>query len=76
MTVQMTITGCDVCQNMKSERFYTADSFENVQEWKCAIAGGARITLHDWNDKTPDIPAWCPLRSNVELRGDASRRPT
>jgi len=67
MNVQMTITGCFVCPNMKPERFYTADSFENVQEWKCASAGGKRITLHEWNDKKPEIPSWCPLRSNAKL---------
>jgi len=69
MTVKMTITGCDVCPNMKSERYYTADSFESVQEWKCTSADEQRITLHEWNDKTPEIPPWCPLRSNVKVRG-------
>jgi hypothetical protein len=65
-TVQMTITGCDVCPNQQSERYYTADSFENIQEWKCEMAGFQRIALHEWNDPKPAIPAWCPLRSNAK----------
>lgn len=76
--VQMTITGCDVCPKQQTERYYTGDSFENVQEWKCEAAGFRRITLHEWNDPKPAIPAWCPLRSNAEVTGapisDAIRR--
>ena len=66
-SVQVRITSCEKCPNFMSQRYYTADSFENVQEWKCAkFIGGKRITLQEWNDPIPKIPTWCPLRTQGE----------
>ena len=66
-TVQLitTVTDCGMCPKRESKRYYTADSFENVQEWMCGAKRNKRITLHEWNDPKPAIPAWCPLRPNV-----------
>jgi hypothetical protein len=65
--VSLKITSCDKCPNIKVEKYYTEDSWEDVMEWKCTIAGDAlsrnrRITLHEWNDGVEKIPDWCPLR--------------
>jgi hypothetical protein len=69
-TVQLkkTISSCNECPNRDYKKYYTADSFENVQEWVCTANENWRITLHDWNDATPPIPAWCPLRDNVRAK--------
>lgn len=71
-TVQLvkTITGCKECPNRDYQKHYTADSFENVQEWLCSASENRRITLYDWNDPAPSIPTWCPLRDNA--RDDAA----
>lgn len=61
-TVQITITSCEKCPSMANHRFYTADSFEHVMEWKCRDKDMQRIALHEWNDPVPAIPKWCPLR--------------
>jgi len=73
-TVYMPITACDKCPNQHAEKYYTGDSFEDVQEWKCEKAGFRRIALHEWNDQKPEIPEWCPLRPNVKLTGSALLR--
>lgn len=62
MTVFLKIESCDSCPRRSVKRHYTADSFEDVREWTCT-ATGQRIALHEWNDKVPPIPSWCPLRA-------------
>jgi hypothetical protein len=62
-TVNLVITACNKCPYMKSERHYTADSFETCFEWKCTRGNiNKTIAIQDWNDKTPPIPDWCALR--------------
>lgn len=61
-SVSIEITSCEECPNMKSERHYTSDSFEQVYEWKCAVNHMLHITYHEWNDGAVPIPKWCPLR--------------
>ena len=61
--VKLTITACDQCPNMKADRYYTADSFEMVYEWKCKASKDKSIAIQDWSDKAPPIPKWCPLRT-------------
>ena len=61
-TVNLKIKSCEDCPHMRSERYYTADSFEHVSEWKCAVANMLHITYHEWNDGAVPIPKWCPLR--------------
>lgn len=66
-SVQITIVGCDKCPNMKMERYYTEDSWDDIVEWKCdATPKQKRITLHEWNDPKPQIPIWCPLRGEKQ----------
>ena len=62
MSVKLTLECCDKCPYMESERYYTADSWEHVMEWKCSHENDRRITLHETFDKDPAIPEWCPLR--------------
>jgi hypothetical protein len=54
------INSCDACPNLRQERYYTADSFEQVYEWTCK---GTRIALVETFDDNPEIPAWCPLET-------------
>ncbi len=60
-TVQLELTSCTDCPHWNSERYYTADSFEHVMEWKCKKVDNKTIALQDWNDKDPGIPDFCPL---------------
>lgn len=60
--VKLTIKNCSECPKREEDRYYTADSFEFVQEWLCSAKGKKRITIHEWNDPIPPIPSWCPLR--------------
>ena len=64
--VNLKITSCANCPHMKSERHYTADSFEMEFDWKCALANMLHITYHEWNDKDVPIPKWCPLREKED----------
>lgn len=61
-SVKLEIKSCKDCPNMKSDRHYTADSFENEFIWTCKASQGKLIAYMDWNDKLPPIPKWCPLR--------------
>ena len=61
-TVNFKLTSCEKCPNMKADRYYTADSFEQCYEWKCKATNDRQIAIQDWNDKAPPIPKWCPLR--------------
>lgn len=77
-TVNLPLTCCDKCPYLDVRRYYTADSFENVDAWNCThddfkdIKNGSRdweewksppgIGRVDWNDPKPAIPKWCPLR--------------
>ena len=60
------INDCSECPFMKSERHYTADSFEMVFDWVCIKSHGAIIATLDWNDPNPSIPEWCQLRTMKE----------
>jgi hypothetical protein len=62
-SVTLKIDSCADCPRMRQERHYTADSFETVFEWHCIETKSRRlISILDWNDPPPPIPAWCPLR--------------
>ncbi len=67
-TANLVLTCCQDCPHMNSERHYTGDSFEHVEDWTCDLmknkstdAHGKRITLYEYPDKKPEIPYWCPL---------------
>lgn len=62
-TINLQIISCDQCPHWNSQKYYTSDSWEDVQEWTCHYHSKRtkRISLQDWNDKSPEIPKWCPL---------------
>jgi hypothetical protein len=64
--VKIKIDSCENCPHMIAERHYTSDSFEQVYDWKCAVANMMHITYHEWNDPKVKIPSWCPLRNEGE----------
>lgn len=55
------IQGCWNCPFCKSEKVYTADSFENVEKLTCGATDKVIASYHETFDKDP-IPDWCPLR--------------
>lgn len=62
-SVNLKITNCSECPNIRSDRFYTPDPWETVYEWKCTIYACKRIYLKEPFDPIPPIPTWCPLRT-------------
>lgn len=69
MSVTLSIERCAQCPAHRSEREYTADSFETEYRMHCDRAAGRVIGYHDWracerNALTP--PDWCPLRVKAE----------
>ncbi len=62
-TVAIRIDSCGKCPNLHSEKYYTADSWDDCVEWKCKLKDKT-IAILDWNDKKPTIPAWCPWMGN------------
>jgi hypothetical protein len=57
------LEGCSQCPNRRTERHYTADSFEMVFNWICRLAKRS-IGVFDYNESPTSIPDWCPLRKN------------
>jgi hypothetical protein len=69
---------CDKCPHLDQNRWYTADSWEQVESWNCKhpkLKGktNGRTDREKWEsppgiarqeafDKPPPIPKWCPLR--------------
>lgn len=51
---------CTKCPHFTSKRIYTADSWENIMEWKCNKKNQIIDWYHETFDKTP-IPEWCPI---------------
>lgn len=79
MSVQLTINSCKDCPNLRTERYYTADSWEYVLTWYCGKTDRPQPEMTDKAPKVPDssrigweegasepttIPEWCPLREN------------
>lgn len=63
------IKGCNSCPSHKSQRYYTADSWETEFEHFCHAKPDQpkSIGIYSWNEeKELDnyIPAWCPLRKS------------
>jgi hypothetical protein len=77
-TVTVKIASCKKCPNLKTERFYTADSWEHVIKWFCGktdrpksgssdkcghIADSSDLAYVELVSEEPKkIPDWCPLR--------------
>jgi hypothetical protein len=77
MSVQLTINNCDECPHCAAERYYTADSFEYVQQLWCrkskrpkpettdamkVVPNNSRIGFVETGSSPKKIPDWCPLR--------------
>lgn len=72
--VTIKIKSCTECPHFKSERDYTADSFEMCFRWICTHH--SNVTGPDnkkdirryvkWSDNKNFIPDWCPLTENKE----------
>ena len=58
--VSIEITTCNECPHWDAERYYTADSWEHIMEWKCRLSGKS-IALVETFDDDPSIPEDCPL---------------
>lgn len=56
------IRDCSECVDLKTERVYTADSFENVFSWLCSKANKVVKQYLEGNYKNPPIPEWCPRK--------------
>lgn len=60
MKIQLEIKSCQECPFFKTEPYYTADSWENADNWFCTKADDKKIAGYvEWNDN-PAIPDWCP----------------
>lgn len=78
MSVNIEIETCRDCPHLKTERYYTADSWEFVSTWYCGktdrpkpestdlqdiVENSSRIALVERSrDEPDDVPTWCPLR--------------
>jgi hypothetical protein len=60
--IKLPIESCLDCPKLKTEKVYTADSWENVESWFCKEAEKFVAKYHEWPDKKPDVPPWCPLK--------------
>jgi len=58
----MRIQDCEQCPHHKSEKVYTADSFENVRKVYCAKLKRNIYNFLDWNE-TANIPIDCPYKA-------------
>ena len=58
---KLEITSCDKCPNSKSDRHYTADSFEFEFDWKCSLMEGKIISQYVDMGDSVTIPNWCPI---------------
>jgi hypothetical protein len=62
VSLNLEIKICTECPNIRSNRVYTGDSFENLRMYICRAAGGREIGTLDTFEKLEKIPQWCPLR--------------
>lgn len=62
MHTRVSLTSCKECAENSIERFYTADSFENVFTWKCKLTKRENnlIAYDETFDHDHRIPDWCP----------------
>lgn len=65
---KLEITSCDKCPHSKSERQYTADSFEFEFEWKCNKNEGKVISQYVDMGKSVTIPNWCPIADPTTIK--------
>lgn len=62
-TALIEIENCQSCPFLKTERHYTADSFEHAFDWFCGKKSNKEIASYiNWNEeKHVEIPKWCPI---------------
>lgn len=62
-SVNLRISSCTECPHFRSERDYTADSFEYCFRWICNYGKEPKDIRRyvDWSDTKKHIPDWCPL---------------
>jgi hypothetical protein len=65
-SVFLKIDRCDCCCHLKIDRVLTADSFENITQWKCMLSREIIDGYIDTFDPKPKIPRWCQLRRKGE----------
>jgi hypothetical protein len=56
------IESCEGCPKLKTERVYTADSFERPYKWMCSAKENKQIAGFVEDHDAIDIPPWCPHR--------------
>lgn len=65
---KLEITSCDKCPNSKSDRHYTADSFEFEFDWKCSLMEGKIISEYADMGDSVTIPNWCPIADPMTIK--------
>lgn len=60
------ITSCKSCPHFRETPYMTADSFERAHNWLCGKMGDKKIQGYvEWHEeKSIEIPNWCPLLTN------------
>lgn len=64
MDIKIEIDNCSQCPFFKSNRVYTADSFEMVYRWQCDHKNMDKPkTISGYVERNnPEIPKWCPTK--------------
>lgn len=66
-TIKIEIKNCMQCPFFKQERLYTADSFEQANDWLCLHPNHKikKISGYvEWHEeKKVPIPDWCPAKA-------------
>lgn len=64
MSVNLKLDFCGQCPYSKSQRHWTADSFETEFDYYCnKLDEPKHIGIFDWREESKiEIPKWCPLR--------------
>jgi len=60
--MEVNVQNCEQCPYHKSEKVYTADSFENVRKVYCSELKKNIRNYLDWNE-TATIPDDCPYKN-------------
>ena len=62
-TIKLELKNCRGCPHFESEKHYTADSWENAENWFCTHNDTKRKIAGyvEWTDeKNMTVPNWCP----------------
>lgn len=64
--IQLEIENCDKCPFHYTERAYTADSFECVEDYYCGVSQKKIAGYVERDKELPQVPKWCPYRVKEE----------